>query len=493
MKYKECQKCHKSSEGCKYCKICLDSFPGKGRYVYNCINQDCKQEYRTNSSTPGYCPNCLEKIPGDGSFVHNCANPDCGKECRSVRRPGYCPDCKVSIGVGLFVRKCVNCPIMIHTNNRKYPLCPKCLEEFPGDGSNIVTCVKCRNKYRNKSGINGYCSPCLDSFPGDGNYVYNCLNCDQEYCTNSHRPYCCPNCLKNFPGKGSYVLVCDIHGRYKANATNSYCPVCFDEAKGKGDVLYNCINPECNKRCRSSRGSYPNYCPDCRDNIPGDGVNIVTCCVKGCKESFKTNAWGNILNRLMCEKHQLLKRVGEDLNNYLKCKREEESFPVAIKFLIDNFSVDIFDFDSAEQIIYSDKFADSLEGLCGVVIEYIDGVPVNLIKSVNLGCHFRHDIRPSRLNPSENSAKQALSDATKECRITYGILTASKDMSNIMALVYELLAALILKPICWNPEFAGTGEFQCRIYVDCEDPKDVFKDIISLNLEQFCEIQLCTT
>ena len=62
--------------------------------------------------------------------------------------------------------------------------------------------------------------------------------------------------------------------------------------------------------------------------------------------------------------------------------------------------------------------------------------------------------------------------------------TLAFKIMSIIALVYELLATLILKPIYWNPEISDVDEFWCRIYVDCEDPKDVFDKNAATNFIQ---------
>lgn len=181
----------------------------------------------------------------------------------------------------------------------------------------------------------------------------------------------------------------------------------------------------------------------------------------------------------MCEKHKKEYEEVKRIEKEVRIKREQESYPVAIKFLIDNFGANIFDIDSIKQIKYTKNFAKSLKGKGGVVIEYIDGVPVNLVKSINLGKHLPNVIRVRRKKGLARShEKRATAKAYREKRVTYGVLIASEDMSSIMALVYELLAALILKPIYWTPENRGVGKFQHRIYIDCEDPKEVFKDYI---------------
>lgn len=641
MSYKECQKCHKPSARCKYCKDCLDSFPGWGDRVFRCTNINCGQEYCTNSYYASYCPNCLEKLPGEGSGIRNCINPDCGQEYRSSNRNNsYCPDCKASVGVGRFVRKCDRCKIMTHTTNRDYPLCPDCEKE-----------------YRSERGIHGYCPDCRNSV-GVGDMVRKCVNCPVMTHTYSKKYPLCPKCLDKLPGEGSYVLECDTHKLYKAKGPTSVCPICFEEAKGEGNNLYSCINPECNKKYRSNSYNGASYCPDCVDKMPGKGSNVIVCsihgphkggntrsacpgcvekarkakeeadaaekarfdalpgvgaregvcCVKGCKERFKTNAWGEALNHLMCEKHKkehkeaerarkekekaakkarldtlsgegdyeatccvescterfkttargaalthlrcerhkkeyesvkiaekeardrnkLFKRLDKVLNKYIekvkfdalpgegnhkvrckrckewfkcgstwgycpnckkeitekakaekeaKLKRERESYPVAIKFLIDNFGAKIFDINSVKQFEYTPEFADSLEGKCGVVPEFIDGKVVNLIKSVNLGQHLKEIIKVRNgKDEAKSREKRATAKVYKEGRVTYGVLVASEDMSSIMALVYELLAALMLKPIYWTPENSGIVKFQYRIYVDCEDPREVFKN-----------------
>lgn len=91
--------------------------------------------------------------------------------------------------------------------------------------------------------------------------------------------------------------------------------------------------------------------------------------------------------------------------------------------------------------------------------------------------HLRRDVIPTRDGTTKKSighTKRIIADAYDEKGITYAVLVASETMSSMMALVCELLAALQFKPIYWNPESKGIGEFQYRIYVNCEDPRDVF-------------------
>lgn len=312
----KCDKCGKPSGRSKYCKSCKDSFPSKGTKVHKCVNPDCKQEYCTNNI-----------------------------------KPGYCPDCMNSVGVGRFVRKCVNCPFMTHTMNKDRPLCPDCLEKIPGEGGRVRNCINpdCGQEYRNSNRNNGYCPVCRNSV-GVGNIVRKCIKCPVMTHTYSTKYPLCPRCLAELPGEGSKVLICDIHDLYKAESTHSCCPICFEEANGDGDKLYNCINPDCNKKYRSNSHNGASYCPDCRNNISGEGNNIVicnihgpfkasgpntfcpecvekkegvadaekarfdllpgegdretTCCIDGCEESFKTKARGSALKYQMCDKHK---------------------------------------------------------------------------------------------------------------------------------------------------------------------------------------------
>lgn len=301
---KKCKKCGKPSGKRNFCKRCLESFPGEGSRVYNCINPECGKEYCTNSRRPGYCPICISRAM---AVFHNCINRDCGKEYRSNSSTnGYCPDCRNSAGVGDIIRKCINCGVMTHTWSRIYQLCPKCLEELPGKG-------------------------------------------------------------------GGKILMCDKHWLYKSNGTNSYCPICFEEAKGEGDSLYTCINPKCGKKYRTNSHNKPSYCPECKDSFPGEGDNVIVCSEHGPYKATGPNT--------LCPKCVRDREKEAAAEKDARIKKEQETYPVAIKFLIDNFGANIFDFDSINYIAYSPAFARILDNICGVIIERIDDKPVNLINT----------------------------------------------------------------------------------------------------------------
>lgn len=451
----------------------------------NIVCNNCGEKFIGNYFTP--CHSCGHSNGSDSKYkCKNCGNKisapsaNCDKcgYCPNVHQNIICKNCGNSIGGPN--NKCDICgynPIESHKQ-----VCDNCGESY--EGSNLMICPNCG--FDPKKNFDYTCNNCGEILDGSlstcsrcghnnrEDFNYKCSNCGESI--GDYQYNTCQNCGYSPYGNMEYRLYCEIHGEYIGINASSSCPECVknieDKKKtlsGEGDNIVICEN--CNEEYLS-RSNKNGYCPTCLRNLPGEGNNRATCI--NCKKYFRSNGGNGYCPACKERKAEEAAAAKE-----AKRRREIESYPAAIEYFINNLGVELFDLDSIEQFEYSDDFADSLKGKCGVLAECIDRGAVNLIKSINLGEHLKNDIRRSRLSPSSDPAKQALATATKEKRVTYAVLVASETMTSFEALENELLAAMQLKPIYWKPEFTGIGRFQYRIYVDCEDPKEVFKNFLA--------------